>query len=119
MTTAMKSTSLMRHALSGVLLVADCSGNPNGPSDAMAFAFDFDVGPQGFVAGFADYPPAQESIYRLTSDHRPLPATLDDSRRALFISGVNRSDDLFMYFKGQVRGLQPGTNQLPPPEGAV
>ena len=28
---------------------------------------------------------------------------------ALFISGVNRSDDLFMFYKGQVGGLQGGT----------
>jgi hypothetical protein len=28
----------------------------------------------------------------------------------LFISGVNRSDDLFMYWKGQIVGLSPGTS---------
>ena len=105
----MKVTSSIRHALVSVMLLAGCSGNPNGPSEAMTFGFDFDRGQMGFVAGFADYPPADEAIYRLTSDYRALPATLDASRNALFISGINRSDDLFMYFKGQVNGLGANT----------
>lgn len=45
----------------------------------------------------------------LQSDYRTLPAPLDTSQRALFISGVNRSDDLFMYWRGQMVGLSPGT----------
>ena len=46
-------------------------------------------------------------IYELTSDHRALPPPLAPEP-ALFISGVNRSDDLFMFFKGPVDGLSPG-----------
>ena len=81
-----------------------CSGNPSAPTDALTFTFDFDRGQQGFVAGFADYPPADAASYELTADHRALPPPLD-SRSALFISGVNRSDDLFMFFKGPIGGL--------------
>ena len=32
-----------------------------------------------------------------------MPAPLDTSKSALYIAGTNRSDDLFMYYKGQVR----------------
>ena len=94
--------------LSLAALLGGCSGHPTGPTDALTFTFDFHRGPQGFSAGFADYPPAHAQIYELTSDYRALPAPLEP-RSALFISGVNRSDDLFMFFKGPIAGLRPGT----------
>ena len=93
--------------LSLAALLGGCSGQPTEPSDALTFTFDFHRGPQGFTAGFADYPPAHTEIYELTSGYRALPAPLE-SRSALFISGVNRSDDLFMFFKGPIGGLRPG-----------
>ena len=90
-------------------MLGGCSGNPAAPTDALTFTFDFRRGPQGFVAGFADYPPGNADIYELTSDHRALPPPLA-SDSALFISGVNRSADLFMFFKGPVDGLLPGAS---------
>ena len=77
------------------------------PTDDLTFTFDFGSGSQGFVAGFADYVPANEEDYDLTSGHGALPAPLA-SRSGLFISGINRSADLFMFFKGPIDGLQPG-----------
>ena len=90
-------------------LLGGCSGNPSAPTDTLTFTFDFRRGPQGFVAGFADYPPGDADIYELTSDYRALPPPLA-SESALFLSGVNRSDDLFMFFKGPVDGLSPGAS---------
>jgi len=77
------------------------------PGQTVTVRLGFDAGTAGFVAGFADYPPADADIYSLTSGHRALPPPLD-SQSGLFISGVNRSDDLFMFFKGSVGGLIPG-----------
>ena len=77
-----------------------------GPSDQLGFDYRFSSGPQGWVAGFADYPANNEEIFFLEADYRPLLAPLDTSRNALFIGGTNRSDDLWMYWKGQ--------NLLPP-----
>jgi len=85
-------------------LASSCS-----EADRLGYDFDFAQGTHGWVAGFADYPPANEGIYFLESDYRPLPEPLDTSRNALYISGVNRSDDLFMYYKGQA-GLRPSTS---------
>lgn len=62
----------------------------------------------GWVVEFADYPEGEEEFYELESGVRPLPAPLDTTRRALFVSGSNRSDDLFMYLKRPVEGLTPG-----------
>lgn len=45
-------------------------------------------------------------------DHRELPENLDPSRKALFISGNNHSDDLFMFLKRQITGLEPDTTYL-------
>ena len=81
----------------------------NGLADGVTQTFDFSDGEQGFVADFADYPPDDEEIYELTSGYRPLPAPLDP-QSALFLSGVNRSDDLVMFFKGQVGGLVAGAS---------
>ena len=88
-------------------LISASSSLQSQHTDAKAFTFDFNRGPQEFIAGFADYPPADAPIYELTSDHRALPAPLE-SRSGLFLSGVNRSDDLFMFLKGSIRGLRPG-----------
>ena len=96
-------------AVAIVALSAGCRSLPSDTGEAVAFHFDFDEGPLGFVAGFADYPPAHEEIYELTSGHRALPPPLE-SRSGLFISGVNRSDDLFMFFKGLIAGLTPGAS---------
>ena len=90
-----------------VALLGGCSGAPTEPTDGLTFTFDFRDGRQGFTAGFADYPPAHAEIYELTSDYRALPAPLEP-HSALFLSGVNRSDDLFMFFKGPIGGLRPG-----------
>ena len=89
------------------VFIGGCSGSPPPPTDALTFTFDFSRGAQGFVAGFADYPPEHADIYELTSGYRTLPPPLEP-RSALFISGANRSGDLFMFFKGPIGGLPPG-----------
>ncbi|HSF17401.1 MAG TPA: hypothetical protein VLK65_17800 [Vicinamibacteria bacterium] len=73
--------------------------------DAQTFRLDFAAGPQGWVAGFADYPAGQEDFYELEADWRALPDSLDSGRSALYISGNNHSDDLWMYYKGRIGGL--------------
>ena len=78
-------------------------------TQGLTLTYEFSQGMQGFVADFADYPPAQTEIYELTSDYRPLPSPLGPDS-ALFISGVNRSDDLFMFFKRQIGGLVPSAS---------
>ena len=88
------------------VLPAGCRSHPTDTVDVITLHFDFDEGALGFVAGFADYPPAHEEIYELTSGHRALPPPLE-SQSGLFLSGVNRSDDLFMFFKGPIDGLTP------------
>ncbi len=92
-----------------VLTLSSCDNGPTSPTGSMFVTIDFSGSTQGFVAGFADYPPANAAIYFLQSAHLPLPEGVRATGSGLFISGVNRSDDLFMYYKGRLTGLMPNT----------
>ena len=72
------------------------------------FHFDFENGYAGWIVGFADLPiDYDQSIYELGHAHRTLPHGLEGS--GIYVQGHNRSDDLFMYLKRRVDGLQPNT----------
>lgn len=90
----------------GVLLAA-CSA-PSG-SDRAVVEYDFAHGPQGWIADFSDYPVGSDEQFELVHGAGPLPPPLDTSRSALFISGNNHSDDLFMYYRTRADGLRPDT----------
>ena len=71
--------------------------------------FDFSSGDQGFTSGFADLPADYDpEFYNLVADHQNLPAELGVGK-GLFISGINHSDDLWMFWKKKLTGLQPNT----------
>lgn len=71
--------------------------------------FTFDEGPDGWIAGFADYPvDADLDIYDLEADWRQLPPNLDG--KSLYSRGTNRSDDLWMFWKRSIEGLDPNTD---------
>lgn len=102
----------MRAKVAGLLILLGgmtaCSSGPGGTLTTR-FDFDFANGQQGWEADFADYPRGQETFYDLTSDYRVLPVPLN-SRSGVFISGNNHSDDLFMYLRKRVGGLEPGSS---------
>src|SRR6202008_3825210 len=62
---------------------------------------------QAWVGGFADYPVGQDASFELVADYRALRAEVGPGS-ALFISGNNHSDDLFMFYKRRVDGFIPG-----------
>lgn len=70
---------------------------------------DFARSDHGFTSGFADLPAGYDpNLYELESGWLERPAALS-GRRALYIAGHNRSDDLFMFWKRRVTGLLPNT----------
>jgi hypothetical protein len=77
------------------------------PRQDKAFNFDFNAGAQGWTAGFSDYPADNAAIYQLASGIRTLPG--DAAKTGFYLSGMNRSDDLFMFLKNQFGGLEPST----------
>jgi cyclophilin family peptidyl-prolyl cis-trans isomerase len=79
------------------------------PAGTVVREFDFSSGDQGFTSDFADLPAGYDpEFYNLMADHRSLPAELGVGK-GLFISGINHSDDLWMFWKKKLTGLQPST----------
>ena len=66
----------------------------------------FDEDEEDWIAGFADLPVDYDpAIYELDHEWRELPDNLDGF--GIYMQGHNRSDDLFMYLKREVDGLEP------------
>jgi len=78
-------------------------------NDRLLVSSDFKSGKDGWQAGFSEYNGDHEDIYELEEGLAMLPAPLDESKQAYRISGMNRSDDLFMYLTKKVNGLKPKT----------
>lgn len=88
------------------LLLAGCNVELL-PGQDKAFNFDFNSGAHGWTAGFSDYPADNAATYQLESGIRALPGAA--AKKGYFLSGINRSDDLFMFLKNQFSGLEPST----------
>lgn len=69
--------------------------------------FDFATNTAGWTGDFADYPAGEEEAYELEFGHSFLPAPLEITQGSLKLSGINYSDDLFMFVKREVSGLMP------------
>jgi len=77
------------------------------PEDGNEFTYTFDEDEEEWIAGFADLPAdADEEFYDLESEWRKLPDNLEGF--GIYIQGDNHSDDLFMFIKHRVDGLNPG-----------
>lgn len=114
--------------LSALLLV--CLAIPAGASDSgprkrgvrpvdavtprpLVISSDFRSGGHGWTAGFADYSPAndRDGLMELDAGLRPLPVEIDPVATGFYITGHNRSDDLFMFLKRRLTaedGILPG-----------
>ena len=105
-----KSRTMQSVLICCVLAFALACGGPTSPTppgDSFTFTFDFSNRPEGWLAGFADYPVYMENQMVNVADYRTLPSPLDESKSALYISGINYSGNLFMFYKKQVFGLVP------------
>ncbi|SLJ88524.1 MULTISPECIES: hypothetical protein [unclassified Paenibacillus] len=63
---------------------------------------DFVKNSDQWSAGFADYPKKDRSIYKLNYSFNSLPKEINMNQKGLYLSGVNRSDDLFMFVKKKI-----------------
>ena len=89
---------------SSLLLLSGCEIDTG---TAPAHYYDFRHGNQQWQAGFSDYPTDNAAIYELQSGVRNLPTGY--TGQGFYLQGMNRSDDLFMYIKRKVTGLEPAT----------
>lgn len=87
------------------------SSNSTGGATAtgtLTLSWEFTTDTEGWIGGFADYPPADGSGYDLSFAWSSLPAEVSPGG-GLLISGNNHSDDLFMYVTRQITGLAANT----------
>ena len=91
-----------------VVCKKDKGTSPTQPAE-YTFMFDFSQGEEGWTAGFADYPVGEEVFHELTSGRSNLPEPLDQNTYAMMISGNNHSDDLFMFLKKHITGVESNT----------
>ena len=91
------------------VLACKKTSNNNPPTDK-TYTDNFTIGTDGWVGDFTDYPndPGMMPQYELEFTHSSLPLPLNTSDGALKQSGINRSDDLFMFIKKKITGLDPG-----------
>jgi hypothetical protein len=97
--------------IASIVLFSSCEkDNDIAATKELNFNFQSDL--EGWVGDFADYPsaPDQEPMYQLQFSHAMLPNPLNTSDGALRLSGTNRSDDLFMFIKKKINGLEPNRN---------
>ena len=87
------------------VLLAGCSTKYE---QAYQFSYTFEEDQEGWVAGFADLPADYDpDLFELDSGWSELPSGLEG--HAIYLSGHNRSDDLFMYLQQHITGLKPET----------
>ncbi|MGA0556313.1 hypothetical protein ACO2Q8_06670 [Larkinella sp. VNQ87] len=83
----------------------DSEVDPGGPVTIVNS--DFQANTDGWAAEITDYATTQEEIIEFQSGHKALPAPLDANKKSFMLSSHNRSDDLFMFLKKKVTGLEP------------
>lgn len=92
-----------------VLLACDNNDDDDMPDETVDYTFEFTDDAEGWEGDFADYQAGQADRYELIFEYSTLPAPLDEDEGALALSGTNLSDDLFMFIKRKVTGLNPNT----------
>lgn len=93
-------------------LMACEKDDKHGNEQPLEFNYTFNSGAEGWSGDFADLPPNEEEFYELRFEHTNLPEPLDESDGALLLSGNNHSDDLFMFLKKEISGLNPNQEYL-------
>ena len=75
------------------------------------YAVDFSDSQDGWTGDFADYPATEldSAQYELKIERAHLPLSIAGNRQGLLVSGNNYCDDLFMFIKKKISGLQPST----------
>jgi hypothetical protein len=91
------------------LACGDDDGSDTPPVDRIVLVYNFDQGKVGWEAGFSDYGPEFEM--ELDSGIAPLPESLGQDGTGFRLTGMNRTDDLFMFLKRRIgpdEGIQAG-----------
>jgi hypothetical protein len=102
-------TTLLSFLIIGFIFFSCKKTVNNPPSTGKTIIDNFTTGTDNWAGDFADYPndPIMLPQYQLQFSHSNLPLPLNTTDGAIRQSGVNRSDDLFMFIKKKITGLTP------------
>jgi len=95
-----------------IMLLCGCSfSDADKGISVFSVSFDFSQSEEDWKADFVDLPLNDEdsNFYELKYAYTNLPANLV-TQKAIMLSGNNHSDDLFMFIKRKVTGLNPNTS---------
>ena len=95
-----------------VMLLCNCSfSDVDKGISVFSVSFDFSQSEEEWKADFVDLPSNDKdsTFYELKYAYTNLPANLA-TQKAMMLSGNNHSDDLFMFIKRKVTGLNPNTS---------
>lgn len=88
------------------LIASSCQKDLNPViSPNIIYQSNFKQNQDGWQADIADYSTQQQDI-QFESGWSALPSPLDSTRKSIRVSSMNRSDDLFMFLKKKISGLQ-------------
>jgi len=76
---------------------------------SQTYTFDFSMNDQNFEGGVSDFSVDQSGQHEFTFENTSFQPPLDTLQLAQYISGINPSDDLFMFMKRKITGLQRNT----------
>lgn len=92
-------------ALLSVSLLFACEEDPILEDSKLIYSFDFKEDVQDWSVGYADFPVGEDEFYELHHEWTTLPFPLNPAKKSLMIEGNNHSDDLFMFIKRKISGL--------------
>lgn len=75
----------------------------------IGLTYEFEENMEEWMGGFSDLPEEGQDIYELEISHSPIPEETNATGNAIKVQGHNRSDDLFMFLKKHISGLEPAT----------
>ncbi|MBD2705489.1 hypothetical protein IC229_33065 [Spirosoma sp. BT702] len=105
----MKTSALILACFMPFIYACQDQKVPDPEVNKMSTSTDFQSNIEDWSADFTDYGVAQENSMEFKSDRQNLPDPLDKNRKALMVSGQNRSASMFMFIKKKISGLQPNT----------
>ncbi|MVM38222.1 hypothetical protein GO730_12635 [Spirosoma sp. HMF3257] len=101
---------LLSVTISFSLIASSCQQDLNPViSPNILYQSNFQQNQDGWQADIADYSTQQQDM-RFESGWAALPSPLDTTRKSVRVSSMNRSDDLFMFLKKKLTGLQANTD---------
>lgn len=88
-------------------LLLACKNEEDAAPRQVEYVYEFEQHKEGWEGGFSDLPEEGHDIYELEVNYAPLPPETNAPEYAIKIQGHNRSDDLFMFLKKYIGGLEP------------